>query len=350
MKNYDKACTLLNLALLLQEPGEGVSLDDIQEEYKVSRRTAERMLNSVREMFTHIELMDNERDDRIKRWRIRQRSVKTNSLISFTSEELAVFKTAISALKRQNKSDSANILRNVEAKVKHLINERDRHFISSTAQEMMKLEGWALRPGPEIVIDEEILSKLMEAMQDRGPILSRDAIPDFEAIPFIHHQIEVEYLSRSTGRVSRSKLMPYGILYGERDHYLLARRSDAPSEEDVHLYILNNIKNVEILPDTYKIPKSFNLEEFAKRSFGVYQEEPFEVEWLFDKKKAPEAKNYIFHPTQEMTENPDGTLTVKFKAGGMLEMDWHLYTWGNHVKVIKPEDWYEKIAEKRKSL
>lgn len=22
-------------------------------------------------------------------------------------------------------------------------------------------------------------------------------------------------------------------------------------------------------------------------------------------------------------------------------MDWHLYTWGNHVKVIKPENWHE---------
>ena len=21
------------------------------------------------------------------------------------------------------------------------------------------------------------------------------------------------------------------------------------------------------------------------------------------------------------------------------EMDWHLYTWGEHVKVIKPADW-----------
>ena len=42
-----------------------------------------------------------------------------------------------------------------------------------------------------------------------------------------------------------------------------------------------------------------------------------------------------------MIKNQDGTLTVKFRAGGRLEMDWHLYTRGNHVKVIKPENWYE---------
>ena len=74
-----------------------------------------------------------------------------------------------------------------------------------------------------------------------------------------------------------------------------------------------------------------------------FKEEPFEVEWLFDKEVSADAKRYIFHPTQTKIENPDGTLTVKFQAGGSLEMDWHLYTWGNHVKVIKPKDWYKKI-------
>ena len=46
----------------------------------------------------------------------------------------------------------------------------------------------------------------------------------------------------------------------------------------------------------------------------------------------------------EAIRNPDGTLTVKFRAGGAREMDWHLYTWGGHVKVIKPED-FDKRKE-----
>ena len=40
-----------------------------------------------------------------------------------------------------------------------------------------------------------------------------------------------------------------------------------------------------------------------------------------------------------MQHNPDGSLTVTFRAGGYMEMDWHLYTWGDKVKVIKPENW-----------
>jgi len=84
------------------------------------------------------------------------------------------------------------------------------------------------------------------------------------------------------------------------------------------------------------------LEKFAEQSFGVYQEEPFDVEWLFDKDVASEAAKYIFHPTQEMIFNPNGTLTVKFHAGGAREMDWHLYTWGKHVKIIKPKDFNKR--------
>ena len=65
------------------------------------------------------------------------------------------------------------------------------------------------------------------------------------------------------------------------------------------------------------------------------------MEWLFDAEVAAEASHYIFHPSQTMRRNPDGSLTVCFKAGGRIEMDWHLYTWGEHVKVIKPANWDE---------
>ena len=54
-----------------------------------------------------------------------------------------------------------------------------------------------------------------------------------------------------------------------------------------------------------------------------------------------EAEKYIFHPKQEAIKNDDGTLTVKFHAVGAREMDWHLYTWGEHVKVVKPVNFEE---------
>lgn len=105
---------------------------------------------------------------------------------------------------------------------------------------------------------------------------------------------------------------------------------------------LNNISGIEVLNEYFERDKYFSLRKFNEQSFGVYQEEPFEVEWLFDKDVAAEAAKYVFHPKQDSHFNEDGTLTVKFTAGGAREMDWHLYTWGEHVKVIKPDDFAKR--------
>lgn len=66
-------------------------------------------------------------------------------------------------------------------------------------------------------------------------------------------------------------------------------------------------------------------------------------EWEFSVKAAPEAENFVFHPDQETIKNKDGSLTVKFRAGGTLEMAWHLYTWGKEVKVVKPRNFWKRV-------
>ena len=42
MANYEKMYDLFDLALWMQETSEGLSLEDIEQKYNVSRRTAER--------------------------------------------------------------------------------------------------------------------------------------------------------------------------------------------------------------------------------------------------------------------------------------------------------------------
>jgi len=48
-----------------------------------------------------------------------------------------------------------------------------------------------------------------------------------------------------------------------------------------------------------------------------------------------------------MKKRPDGSLDVKFRAGGLLEMAWHLYSWGDQVEVIAPEALAKLVAPAR---
>jgi predicted DNA-binding transcriptional regulator YafY len=128
---------------------------------------------------------------------------------------------------------------------------------------------------------------------------------------------------------------PYGFLYGKR-HYLVAW-SELDAAKDFRNFALSNIERVELLDQTFARKRDFSITKYAERSFGVFQEKPVDVVWKFTPKAAEDASEFLFHPTQETERLKDGSLVVRFRAGGLLEMSWHLFTWGNEVEIIKPK-------------
>lgn len=316
---YDKMYDILDLAIWMQSNREGVSLQDIMDRFQVARRTAERMRDLILDKFpqTKVRLSENN----IKRWYIPQGTLK--DFIQFSAEELVAFEKAISYLQANNMNENSDLLQKILEKIRANIVDKTYQHIDTDAEILLEAEGFAHRVGPKIVVSKEIVQKI------------RQAILSFR-------QIKIVYKNKSSGKTREFQLLPYGILYGDRNHYLVAKHSDGYGGNTVHYFILSNILFLEILEELYEIDCDFSLKALAEKSFGVFQEEPFEVEWLFAKEVAEEVKRYEFHPKQTMQENADGTVTVKFFAGGRLEMDWHLYTWGDNVKVIKPENWYEK--------
>lgn len=75
-----------------------------------------------------------------------------------------------------------------------------------------------------------------------------------------------------------------------------------------------------------------SLKAYSERSFGVYQEDPFKAVWKFDAEVADDVRDHLFHPTQVLEEQPDGSVIVSFEAAGWKEMCWHLFTWDGSVE------------------
>jgi hypothetical protein len=57
------------------------------------------------------------------------------------------------------------------------------------------------------------------------------------------------------------------------------------------------------------------LRAFCERSFGGFQEKPFNAVWRFSPNAAAGTNTFLFHPIQKLGDQPDGSLIV-FKAGG----------------------------------
>ena len=167
-----------------------------------------------------------------------------------------------------------------------------------------------MRPGPRPKIDAEVVSTL------RLAILST-------------RKVKIHYRYRGSGKRGFDTVHPYGLLYGSR-HYLVAW-SENELARDFRNFSLSNIDRVELLGRAFR-KRQFSLREYAERSFGVFQEDSLDVVWRFSPEVAADAKEYVFHPTQSLEEQPDGSLIVRFRACGRLEMCWHLFIWGTSVE------------------
>ncbi|MGC1585853.1 MAG: WYL domain-containing protein, partial [Rhodomicrobium sp.] len=133
------------------------------------------------------------------------------------------------------------------------------------------------------------------------------------------------------------RLAPYGLLTGLRQ-YLVARPAEARSGP-FRLYVVEKIRVAKVGGEAFVRDPDFNLQSFANRAFGAFQNEAGfgEVVWRFSPRAASRARGFEFHPAQVMEDQPDGSLIVRFSAAGHLEMAWHLYAWGHDVEVLAPE-------------
>ena len=304
---FGRAMDLLQLSFEMQGSAEGVSLGDIENQFKVSRRTAERMRDAVCLVFPQADEYDS--GDRIKRWRIRT-GART---LPVSAEDLAALTFAAERLRSDSRTDQAERLDRIGQGLRSHIAVNALRKTENDYELQIELEGSAWRAGPRPNIDRAVLEVL------------RDAIQRCQRV-----RLHYRYRTRGNGTIGDPVVDPYGLLYGNR-HYLVAYK-----EKESRLFSLSNIEKVEVLEERFPRDPGFNLGDYAAHSFGVFQETPVEVVWRVSPEAAADAREFLFHPSQELEDQNDGSLLVRFTAGGLKEMCWHLFTWGETVQVQKP--------------
>lgn len=308
---YSRVSDILQLLILMQSKPLGVTIYDIQEEFKVSRRTAERMRESITNILPQID--EIETNDRIKHWGFTGSYLK--EIISFTPDELANLEKIKEEQAKKGFVDKKSLIDSVISKIK-AFSRKDLVKLENALEILLQTEGLAIRQTPVHKLDETILMTIREALKN-------------------NKKIKAEYNNK------HKILSPYGLIYGEKI-YLIACEQE--KGEKAYNYLLHKFSNVELTNEDFD-KGDFNLKDFSEQSFGVYHGEIQDVKLLFSKDVADEVTSYNFHPTQKVKKNEDGTVNVKFKASGEYEILWHLFKWGNSVKILSPKSLKTKYIE-----
>lgn len=317
MSRGDRIKDIIRLGLLMQDSFQGLSLQDIQTEFNVSRSTAIRMKCILEEVFT-LEEVENYYSP-VKRWRLSKKPL--TKMIKFTAEEFAELENCKSMMKNYNYTNRCDLLSDIMAKMNDFNSQK---AIKTDIEALLEAEGYAIRQFPRYKLNMATFNLISEA------------IKSMKYLTFTYEN--------KKGEKSDLKIQPYGIIYGEKT-YLLGYNE---AKKGFRNYNINEIQNAKIIDEYFDKDESFNLKQYLSRSFGVYQETPMKVKLLFSKNVQDAIKNYNLHPTQKQTVNSDGTTTVTFEAGGKYEICWHLFRWGKEVKILEPQELkntYKKLLE-----
>ncbi len=313
---WEKTEILLKLARKLASDADGLTLDEMADHSGVNRRTAERMRDALWQIFPQ---MIEVQDGRLKRFRI------PGGLDGFmqapTADELAALAAAAETLAAQGAEHRANALRSIDLKTRSAMRAQDRRRLSPDVEALVRSRAAAAQAGPRPAENEELIGKLTHALMA------------MKAVRFVY---------RGGGRPGESReVAPWGLIFG-RVNYLVG--ADL-GETEPKTRRLDRIENLEILDTPGGPPEDFDLQAFADRSFGIYQDEVRDVVLRISPEGAEDARGWRFHSTQTIEDQPDGSVIVRFRASGMLELAWHLFTWQDKATVLEPPELKAKLVE-----
>ena len=322
-ERFKQTRKILELARALASNAEGLTLDEMCRVTGDGRRTVERMRDTIREVFPQLEEIP---DHPTKRFRIQ------GGLDRFfqdpTAEELSNLGIVVGQLRDTGATARAESLAELGKKIRAAMRLVRRHTTATDVEVLMRAERIAVEPGPKPAEDPAMLMVL------------RQALLGMKMLRFVYHGGSRPGATRDVA--------PFGIIFG-RTNYLIG--ADAGDTKPKH-WRLDRIDNPQCLDDVPATPPpDFDLAAFANTPFAYFEGPQEDVVLRVLPHGREDFKNYRFHPSQTVEECPGGDAIVRFRASGMLELAWHLFSWGDKIEIIGPASLREQmLAELRGAL
>lgn len=138
---------------------------------------------------------------------------------------------------------------------------------------------------------------------------------------------------------------PYFIEPGAvgRSTYAIGLR-EPPGE--LRTFKIERIERAERTSEPYSIPPDFNPDDLLSGAWGIWftNAEPVEVVLQFSPRAGRRVRETRWHPTQQITEQADGSLIWRAKVAEPIEMRPWIRGWGPDVIVLAPESLRRSIA------
>lgn len=189
-----------------------------------------------------------------------------------------------------------------------------------------------------------------DALTDRLTIIHDDYVPLnrdiwIELAGYIERgqAIRVRY-RRFDGCVRNYLLLPVHLVAYHGNWYVVAF---SRGKSEPRMYALSRIRGMSKIRSDVAVPKAFDIASFLAKSQGVAaSDEAWDVRLRFSRKVATYISERVWHPSQVLTQNKDGSVEVAFTTRGWKELVRWVLSWQPDVEVVAPVELRQRVCEK----
>ena len=239
--------------------------------------------------------------------------------IYLSKGELLAITLGAGMLKTYSQSAYAKDLESAIARLAQRLPEKDWYDLQNLANEQV-----LFRAGAEISLDPGIWQNLETACRKK-------------------RSVKINYYTAGRNASSERVMDPY-ILHFSRGNPIVT--GYCHNRKEPRWFRVDRIKSLELLEQKFEIDPDFDREAHFS---DVFQHEaggiPTAISIWFDAVTAPYIRERRWHPSQQIEEHDDGSLTLNFVARGLQEVKrWVLY-YGKGAIIKSPPDLVEMIKE-----
>jgi predicted DNA-binding transcriptional regulator YafY len=159
--------------------------------------------------------------------------------------------------------------------------------------------------------------------------------------------VEMVYYTMSRKKEGKRKVDPYRIWFFNGTFYLIGY---CHLRNEARVFALDRIKMLHQTKESFEVVEDFDFEEFMRPSFGVYQGKPVKVRIWFNPDAAGYIKEKIWHDTQKIISQKDGSIIFEAEVAGTEEIKFWVMSWGSKAEVIEPQSLREEIRAESEAL
>lgn len=200
-------------------------------------------------------------------------------------------------------------------------------------------------PGPQ----REMLSESMrESVLREGFGCREQVLQDLQKAVLEQRRVVISYQPPQATVPKEHMLDPYQLYFKRRALYLDAY---CPETRDYRVFRLNRVSAARFTGIGFTRHADYNFTERHKHSFSVFVGDSRQwVRVRFNKERAPYIREACWHRSQQLTDQPDGSLLFEVEVNEPREVGWWVMQWGADAEVLEPESLRQELRETAQKL